>query len=300
MSGRALSYAVITPVRNEAATLTQLAGSLRAQRRQPQAWVLVENGSTDGTAEAAASLAQATRWIHFVVGQSTIGPTRAEPIVEAFHVGLAQLEEPVDVVVKLDADITIEPDYFERLIGEFMAAPSLGIASGSCYEKHADGSWRQRHATGFGVWGGCRAYRRECLEDVLPLEQRMGWDSIDIFKAHLRGWQTVAFLDLPFKHHRPEGVRERTAAARWAAQGEAAHYMGYRFSYMLLRAVYRSLRHPVALAIVSGYLRSVFRGDPVCPDREVRAHVRRQQSIRQLPKRIREASRPRERLRSSH
>jgi biofilm PGA synthesis N-glycosyltransferase PgaC len=296
MSEKQLTYAVVTPVRNEEAGLSRLAASLRAQTRPPQVWMIVENGSTDETPTFVARLAKDASWIHCVLAKPKDGPTRAEPIVQAFHVGLEHISSAVDVVVKLDADISMDPTFFSRLVSEFEHDPSLGIASGSCFEEQTDGRWRQRHGTGSGVWGACRGYRWECLQDVLPLEERMGWDSIDLFKANVRGWKTTAFLDLPFKHHRTEGFRDGPSAARWAAQGEAARYMGYRFTYLLLRSCYRGLRDPTAFAMLGGYFRSLLRHDPLFGDDEVRACIRHQQSVRRLPERIREALRSREHL----
>jgi hypothetical protein len=294
--GERLSYAIVTPARNEAANITRLGACLTGQRQLPKLWVIVDNASTDDTAAIASALASNHHWIRVVNADPTPGKTRAEPIVQAFHAGLAELEQPIDLVVKLDADISMDADFFVRLVNEFEQDRSLGIASGSCYEQQADRTWRQRHGTGSGVWGGCRVYRWTCLQDVLPLEKRMGWDTLDLLKAQVRGWRTVAFLDLPFKHHRPEGVRDGPTAARWAAQGEAARYMGYRFSYLVVRACYRGLGSPSAFAMIVGYLRAVVRGDPVYADDAVRAHVRQQQTLRQLPERVREARRTRRRL----
>ena len=110
------------------------------------------------------------------------GPTRAEPTVQAFQLGLAALGRDSDIVVKLDADVSFETDYFARLLGAFEADPLLGMASGTCYEREG-GSWRQRHVTRGHVWGASRAYRRACLEDVLPLESGLAWDGIDELKA---------------------------------------------------------------------------------------------------------------------
>lgn len=294
--GERLSYAIVTPARNEAANLTRLGACLTEQSQLPDKWVIVDNGSTDDTSAIASALASNHRWIRLVTAGPSWGKTRAEPIVKAFHTGLAELAHTIDLVVKLDADISMDTDFFLRLVSEFEQDPSLGIASGSCYEQRTDRTWRQRHGTGSGVWGGCRVYRWRCLQDILPLEERMGWDTLDLLKAQVRGWRTVAFLDVPFKHHRPEGVRDGPSATRWSAQGEAAHYMGYRFSYLFARACYRAVRSPSAFAMIFGYLRSVVRGDPVSADDAVRAHVRREQRLRRIPHRVREARRPRRRL----
>jgi hypothetical protein len=193
------------------------------------------------------------------------------------------------VVVKLDADTSMDPDFFAELLARFAADPSLGMASGSCYELQ-DGSWCQRHVTGTTVWGACRAYRSACLEVVLPLEQRMGWDGIDEFKANLGGWRTGAFMDLPFRHHRAEGERDGAQRRSRAAQGRAAYYMGARPLYVTLRALFHARRDLAALAMIEGYAGAAFRREPRHPDPQVRAYVRRHQSLRRLPERFREAT----------
>ena len=59
---------------------------------------------------------------------------RGAPIVRALHAGLDGLDLEPDVIVNVDADVTMEPDYFERLLEAFARDPSLGIASGSAWE----------------------------------------------------------------------------------------------------------------------------------------------------------------------
>ncbi|HET8952338.1 MAG TPA: hypothetical protein VFN44_17580, partial [Solirubrobacteraceae bacterium] len=188
-------------------------------------------------------------------------------------------------VVSMDADISFEPDFFERLLGEFAADERLGIASGSGWEI-SNGVWKQRHLTGSTVWGAARAYRRACLEDVLPFEERLGWDGIDEFKANARGWTTRTVVDIPFHHHRPEGARDGSWRMR-VDQGKAAHYVGYRPWYLALRALHHARRQPSALALLWGYVSVVGRSDRL-PDPAARAYVRRQQSLRNVPLRARE------------
>jgi hypothetical protein len=127
------------------------------------------------------------------------------------------------------------------------------------------------------------------LQDVLPLELRMGWDGVDELKANLRGWRTRTILDLPIRHHRQEGGRDRSRWAAWSAQGELAWFMGYRPSYLLARAAYRSLREPAAAAMAAGYVRAAVRANERLADRDAVAHLRRQQRLRVLPHRLLES-----------
>jgi biofilm PGA synthesis N-glycosyltransferase PgaC len=276
------SYAVVTPVRDEVENLSRLAECLREQTLRPETWVIVDTGSDDGTLALAASLANGHDWI--TVRSLAANGARAErgpPIVRAFHEGLKALEHRPDVLVKLDADVSIGPSYFERLLDGFRAEPKLGIAGGSAYEEE-DGMWRRRHMTRTSVWGAARAYRRACLEDVLPLEERMGWDSIDEFKANVHGWRTRTFLDLPFRHHRREGGRELDRRSVWSTQGRLAYYLGYRPSYLVVRSLFRTLREPAALAMLPTYAGQLVRRQPRYPDRDVRAYLRDQQRARRL------------------
>ena len=183
-------------------------------------------------------------------------------------------------MTKLDADVSLPPAYLDRIGAAFAEDPALGLASGSRCEPR-DGIWRQRHLTGTSVEAQARTYRWDCWRDVLPLEPRLGWDGVDEVTAILRGWTTLVLRDLHFRHHRCIGDREGRLRAR-LAEGEAAHYMGYRMSYLAARAAWHAREEPVAPAIPAGYLRSVLRRRSRCPDPAVRAHVRRRQSPRHL------------------
>ena len=281
-------YAIVTPVRNESENLRRLAQSLAEQTARPAVWMIVDTGSDDGTVDVIVELVAAHDWIATCSSDALAGPTRARAIVRGFNTGVAKLGELPEVVVKLDADISMEPDYFERLVHAFDEDAELGIASGTCYERIA-GEWEQRHVTGDHVWGATRAYRRACLEQVSPLEERLGWDGIDEIKAALRGWRTRTLLDLPFFHHRREGEREGPRARAWATVGDASHYLGYRPDYLVFRALNYARRDVTALAMLAGYTSAAVRRSERCPDADVRSFVRSQQTLRQLPSRMREA-----------
>jgi Glycosyl transferase family 2 len=287
----ALTYAVVTPVRDDAENLRRLAELLEHQERRAEVWVIVDTGSTDDTLAVARSLAEVHRWV--TVRELRVDGGRGGPIVKAFHLGLEDVPRRCDVVVKLDADLTFEPDYFRRLLRAFELDDRLGITSGTGYEEQANGVWKQRHGTGAGVWGASRAYRRQCLDAILPLEERMGWDTIDAVSAIVRGWDARVVPDLPFRHHRREGERETSRFEHWAKQGRAAHYMGYRIHYLAVKTLYRSIRDPQAVGIVCGYLSAVVRGEPRCADPAVLGYVRREQALKRMPERVGEALRHR-------
>ena len=280
---RNFTYALVTPVRSEAKNLARLASSIAAQTVRPRRWVIVDNGSEDSTLEFAEELGRAQDWVRVISVPGEPRPVPGAPIVRAFHAGLGELERPLpDVVVKLDADTSMDPDHFERLLEAFAEDEKLGIASGTCLEQDDNGEWRAIQVTRGHVRGAARAYRRECLEQVLPLEERVGWDGVDELKAAVLGWTTRMLPELDFRHHRRVGARDGTPTARWLTMGSASWFMGYRFSYLLLRSLHHARGDRAALAMVIGYTRAAFRREPRLSDTRARAHLRQSQTLRAL------------------
>ena len=276
-----LTYAAVTPARDEEHNLRRLAACMLAQTIQPAAWVIAENGSTDATAELARRLAATHAWITVISTQGADRYDRTSPYMRAFHAGVDALDGAGDVVVKLDADVSMGPTFFEGVVGAFAADPRLGIASGTLFER-SGGRWRETILLGGHCWGPTRAYRRPCLDVVLPLDDGIGYASIDEMQAQLAGFGTRTLTDLPFRHHRPEGAGEGSRWRSWSSQGAAAHYTGYRPSYLLARSAYRMRRDPAALALVSGYLARAVRRAPRHPDERVIGALREQQRARRL------------------
>jgi poly-beta-1,6-N-acetyl-D-glucosamine synthase len=283
-----LTYSIITPARDEAETLPALAHALAEQTVRPLRWVIVEGGSSDTTGEVAKEIGAEYDWVQLVVLPATAQRERGAPIVRAINAGLGALETTPDILVNVDADVTMEPDYFERLLDAFGRDESLGIASGSAWELD-EGVWRQRFVTGGTVWGATRAYRWMCLQDVLPLEKRHGWDGIDQLKARSRGWRTKTFTDLPFRHHRAEGQHDGSTWNHWLANGDTAYFMGYRPWYLVARTLHHMRRDASAAALLLGYASAAVRRSPRLEDPRARAVLRRDQSFRNFLHRRREA-----------
>lgn len=288
---RPLLHGVVTAARDEVDNLAALAPTVVGQTRPPNSWVIVDDGSLDGTADVAAELAAEHSWI-VVVTSGRLHRGLSEGRREgrdllSLHQGLRALPHAVDLITKLDADITLPLDYFEQLVEAFEADPSLGMATGTRTELE-DGRWRGHHLTGSAVAAQCRTYRSRCWEQVQPLEPCLGWDGVDEARAILAGWNTRVVPGLLFRHHRPMGRRDGSAWRARTAEGIAAYYMGYRPSYLFARTVWHARRDPHALGMIWGWAGAAATRGRVCPDREVRRYVRRQQSARYFLRRLRE------------
>ena len=185
-------------------------------------------------------------------GQLAAGRRDARDLI-GFRNGIRALSRPVDVVIKVDADIDFDPDFCERLTARFAADEQLGIASGTCYELER-GSWVRRAKTDTTVWGATRAYRAECIDDMMELEPCMGWDGLDEIRVQLRGMRTQTCVDLPVPPPSPggrAGSSPRSTTARLWAAPPGTWATGPATSRM--RALYRARREPAALAMLWGY-----------------------------------------------
>src|SRR4051794_11268392 len=126
------SYAIVSPVRDEAENLERTIASVLAQRHRPLEWVIVDDGSRDATPAIAAAAAAQHDWIRVVTRPSREGAKRArgKPIVEAFGAGLAELRAEPGVVVKMDGDLFVPPHYFEWVAAVFARVERAGIVGG--------------------------------------------------------------------------------------------------------------------------------------------------------------------------
>jgi len=112
-----VKYVVITPARNEEAFIEKTLASMVAQTMLPERWVIVNDGSTDKTAEIVQSYTQRYPWIELVRRPEQSRRSFAGK-VHAFNAGLERVQQSLEfeVIGNLDADLSFDPKYFECLI----------------------------------------------------------------------------------------------------------------------------------------------------------------------------------------
>ena len=279
------SYAIVSPVKDEAERLELTLRSVCEQSHRPVQWVMVDDGSHDGTRELAESWAQREPWIT-VVGPE--GEANGEPrarggrVVRAFERGRAALSEPHEVVAKLDGDIELPPGYFALVAAVFMRDRRAGIVGGRVLVPGRDG-WEPERVGRHTVHGALKSYRVSCLEDFGGLRESMGWDGIDEYGAKARGWKVIPLPELVVRHHARRGSKQPWWRAR-VEEGRGARYMGYLPSFVLVRSGYRMVveRPPVlgGLALLAGWSAATLEGAPVVDDPQAIAALRREQRHR--------------------
>jgi glycosyltransferase involved in cell wall biosynthesis len=251
-----MKYVLITPAHNEEAFIEKTLASMVAQTMLPERWVIVDDGSTDRTAEIVEGYAERFPWIELVQRPQRPDRTFAGK-VHAFNAGFERVASLLfDVIGNLDADLSFDCDYLEFLMRKFSEDPKLGVAGtpfteGARYDSARDSFEGENH-----VAGGCQLFRRECFEEVGGYVPNSGGgiDWIAVTTARMKGWKTRSFPEKRFCHYRPLGMAGRSGMAAIFSYGEKDYYLGGSPIWQLFRVVYRTTKRPAeGLALLSGY-----------------------------------------------
>src|SRR5947207_7393992 len=99
-----MKYVLITPARNEAAFIEKTLTSMVSQTVLPQRWVIVDDGSTDQTAEIVNRYSQQHPWIELVRRPGRLDRNFAGK-VHAFNAGFERVRHlDFEIIGNLDAD----------------------------------------------------------------------------------------------------------------------------------------------------------------------------------------------------
>jgi glycosyltransferase involved in cell wall biosynthesis len=275
----------ISPIRNEADHLERVARAMAAQTRPPELWVLVDDNSTDGTYELAKELAARDPFITLLraPGHPSLLRSRdrlaSAAAPRAFNFGLRSVDlGEFTHIAKLDGDMELPPEYFERILGQFETDNQLGMAGGLRKEL-IRGKWRlERVPTEHHVNGALKCYSRECFEAIGGIQERLAWDTIDETFARMKGFRTRTFEHLVAIHHRPWASADGTLRGR-ARYGTAAYIAHYPAYWVALRSLKVATARPEGIsgmAFLYGYIRAALQRTPRVEDGEYRRVVHRE------------------------
>jgi glycosyltransferase involved in cell wall biosynthesis len=254
---------VVMPVHNEAAQIRSCLESFAGQTRPPDSLRVVDDHSTDATADIVREYAAAHPWIQLVEHRSSASRQPGAKVVEAFLAGLPANWEHFDYIGKFDGDIILPADYFEKLLETFVPESNLGMCSGLMYiEKLGDWVY-EPIAERSHVRGPVKFYSRDCFQAIGGLRPFIGWDTADVLLARFYGFESQTRKDLMVKHLRPTG---RGYSARNAGlQGLALYNLRYGWLLSGIAACKMALtrRKPLLpLHALYAYIRAYMGGKP--------------------------------------
>lgn len=274
-------YVIITPARNEEAFIEKTIQSIINQTVKPLRWIVVNDGSTDSTAEIVAKYKSNHGFIELVNVERS-GDRHFGNKVNAFNLGLEKARHiEYKFIGNLDADISLDPDYFEKLLSEFRKDHALGLAGGMV-SSLTNGEFVRQDVSLDSVAGAVQLFRRMCFEQIggyvpLPLG---GIDAAAEIMARMKGWGVQTFPNLRVLEHRRTGSAKASPLGSRIREGRRLYALGYDFWFFCIRCLYRLMERPRIFgsgAALFGFLQGLFKREPLVLPTEVVHYLRAEQ-----------------------
>ena len=259
-----MKYYIVIPSYNEEALIGLTLQSLISQTVLPSKIVVVNDNSTDRTAEVVLEFAKNNPYINLVNKSSENIHLPGSKVIQAFEKGFETLDDNYDLIVKIDADLIFPTNYFETIIKHFKSDERIGMVGGFCYiEKN--GEWILENLTDKDhIRGALKAYRKETFQQIGGLKPAMGWDTVDELLCKFYNWKVVTDESLHVKHLKPTGA-SYNKAARYK-QGEAFYSLGYGFIITAISSLKLAMRKGKPLLFIDyimGFWKAKSSGKPL-------------------------------------
>jgi len=243
------NYVLITPVKDEEALIGETIASVEEQSLLPLQWVIVSDGSTDGTEAIVKAAVVRYPWIRLVALPPRSGRSFAA-VVHATEAGVKALTvSDYDYIGLLDSDVRFRQDYFEKVVQRFEACPCLGLAGGMVVDL---GQRKDRPPRNLqDVPGASQFFRRQCFEELggLFAIPEGGWDTLTCVRARSLGYETRLFTDLVIDHLKPRNIGEGNLLRRSRQMGIRDYAVGNHALFEMFKCLgLLQVDHPVAVA----------------------------------------------------
>ena len=285
------NYVLITAAKDEAELIGEVIERVAAQTVLPSLWVIVDDGSTDRTAEIVGEFATRYPWIRLSSSGERNGRNFGSQYkaIQAGYASVRQLD--FDYLAVQDADQAPgQPDYYEEALRYLAETPSAGMVSGLVYERPT-GQWEYRRSNSDDSTAGSAIFRRECFEGMggyTPLTYG-GSDWLAQLKARMAGWKVSTLPTLKLFHYRPSSSAGGVWRGRFR-EGIMDASFGSHPLFQILKCTRRLASQPYLIGAVlrfSGYaFQTLKQNDYVLSQAEV-DYLRREQlaKIRRWPNR---------------
>jgi len=278
---RSIRHAIVTPSRNEGKFLPSIIESLSNQTIMPVIWVIINHNSSDDTIEILRNAKSKYEWIEYINVNDNSTRKRGSQIASLVKTGINSIDVKWDYVSKIDADMVLPENYFEKIFQRFTNNPKLGIASGTCYIEEG-GRKIIENVSSDHTRGGLKTYRLSCYEQIGGIREIDGWDGIDNVTAQMKNWETMPFKEIEALHQRRTGSFSGLISGCFES-GKFAHTMNYLPLFMLARSIHRMKSKPFiigGLSMMTGFLWSKLSRKTKLNDKEIVSFLRKRQKNR--------------------
>ena len=236
------AYVLITPVYNESAYIKKTLSSVVNQTILPRKWIIVDDGSTDNTADIIKSFEEKYSFIKLVSSKSKDSHNFSSKVL-AFNFGLSHLKDEIfDFIGNLDGDMGFDNEYYEKILKKFDENPKLGIAGGTRLD-YLNGKFLPIIRARNSVAGGFQLFRKDCFNQVGGYKELPygGIDTVAETTARMLGWEVESFDNILLYHYKPTGsvAQSRHLLKAKFILGKKFYLLGYHPLFVISRYLAR-------------------------------------------------------------
>ena len=259
------SYVLMTAAHNEEATIEGTIRSVTQQTILPKRWVIVSDNSSDRTDDIIQKYAEKCDFIRYLRITRPPGRNFGSKVLALQQGSKLYADVAPNFIGNVDADVTLEPTYFQDLLAHFRQRPRLGLAGGFFFEAE-DGEFKSRKGNKtYSVTHAAQLVRRECYEAIggYAVLEYGGEDWHAETSARMRGWEIEAFPALKIFHHRRTGTAGSLVRYKFR-QGRMDYALGSDPAFEFFKCLVRVPDKPFLIggfARLSGFAWSLIRQD---------------------------------------
>lgn len=251
-----MKYVIVTPAFNEEKNIALTIESVIVQTVKPVVWVIVDDGSTDRTAEIIKQYTPSYPWITYVYREKKPGNTYFASNVFALEKGIESIKNiDFDYIAILDADISLPENYYQNIIDILSRNKELGIAAGDVADR-VDDKIVNHPFDPRSCAKAIMVFRRKCFEEIggfTPMKYG-GEDTIACFTARMKGWKTGAYNEFMVIHNKPLGMGySKNVFIYRFKQGIGEYYLASPLLFLLLKSARRCIKE--SPYVIGGLLR---------------------------------------------
>ena len=253
---RSTRYVIVTPFRDEEEFVEVTINVVIHQTIKPVEWLFIDDNSVDDSPNIVKRYSKDFPFIRIEKMPMATERAPGSGVMRAFNYGYSIIKnKDHEFVVKLDADLSFDQDFFSNVFDAFKKNPKLGIASGLVIDRESSRIYKVYDEN---TYGNTKIYRKTCFDMIYPIEEIKGWDLLDNIKAQSVGFETMVLKSEIVWHLKP-----MNSAVGWKKEstlkGYFAAYLHYKKSFLVFKVVREMLEKPYFLGgyfYLIGYLKN--------------------------------------------
>lgn len=244
-------YIIVTAAKNEEKFIELPLNAVINQTILPEKWIIVSDGSTDNTDKIIEEYSLKYDFIELLKVLPLANRRNFQSQSAAINLGISKVKNmDYDFIGNIDADVSFEPDYFEKILMKFYENEKLGLAGGTIQERQGNVFKDRKTNNTRSVPNAIQLFRRECYEDIngYKILKYGGHDVLAEYESRMHGWEVKSFPEIKVHHHRITNTGNGSTLNQFIRIGKMDYSLGSHPLFELLKCLSRITVKPFFVA----------------------------------------------------